>query len=93
MERHPIWTCRKEYGLYIIEAMARGGVFRYDVRHAIGKAEFDSALSKKALFEMGIEGMMDEFRKLAIKSGPRQDKFADWPKQKYDTNSITCLKS
>jgi hypothetical protein len=84
---YPVWSCSKEGGIYIVHAMVRDEMFRYDVRHAISKTEFDNAWCKKALLEIGIEGMMSEFKKMAFKN-IRSNRSLGWPKQKYDTNQL-----
>ena len=89
----PAWSCSKEDGIYEIEAVAKYGVLKFYVRHWISQIEFDQAINQFALIESAIECMMNKFRKMAFESGPKQEKLGEWPKQKYDTNSITCFKS
>jgi hypothetical protein len=84
---YPEWSCSEDDGCYVVEAIVREGMVGYDVRHAISKAEFDNVWCKKELLEIGIEGMMNEFRKMAWQSRGSNN-FTGWPKQKYDTNQL-----
>lgn len=93
MNRDPVWECSREDGYYVIEASAKHGCFRLYAHHAISQAEFDNVWCKRAMLENGIERIMDEFRRLVYRFGAPQEKLSDWPRQKYDNSSITCIQS
>jgi hypothetical protein len=84
---YPVWSCRQEDGFYFVEAVVRDGMIKYGVSHSISKAELNNARCKKALLELCIDGMMDEFRNMAFKNFG-VNRFLGWPKQKYDTNQL-----
>jgi hypothetical protein len=88
----PVWSCSEGDGVYVVEAVARDGMIKYYVSHAISKRQMDNSIDQASMLEPCIEGMMNEFRKWAFKSAGGNH-FTGWPKQKYDNNSITCIQS
>lgn len=88
----PKWSCEIVDGYYLFEATVSEGITRHYARHWITRSEFDGSADKKSLLIYGFEGMMNEFRKMALKY-PGGNRFTAWPKKKYYNNSITCIQS
>lgn len=87
----PKWSCEIVDGYYFFEATATEGMTRYYALHWITQSEFDRSSDKKSLLINGFEGMMNEFRKMALKY--HGNRLPGWPKLKYDKSSITCIQS